>query len=37
MRGFDLNVLDAKCPDGKSKSLPYLLDRLDHNDQLFEL
>ena len=37
MRVFDLNVLDTKCPDGKSKSLPYLLDRLGHNDQLFEL
>ena len=30
---LDLNVLNAMCPDRK----PYLLDRLDHNDQLFEL
>ena len=37
MRVFDLNLLDAKCPDGKSKSPLQLLDRLDHNDQLFEL
>ena len=37
MRAFDLNVLNANGPDGKFKSLPYLLDRLDHNDQLFEL
>ena len=29
---FDLNVLNAECPDRK----PYLLDRLDHNDQLNE-
>ena len=37
MRVFGLNLLDAKCPDGKSKSLLYLLDCLDHNDHLFEL
>ena len=30
---FDLNVLNAKCPDRK----PCLLGRLDHNDQLREL
>ena len=36
MRVFDLNLLDAKCPDRKCKSLLWLLDRLDHNDQLFE-
>ena len=32
-----LNLLDAKCPVGKSKCPLWLLDRLDHNDQLFEL
>ena len=34
---FDVNLLDANCPDRKSKSLLWLLDRLNHNDQLFEL
>ena len=34
---FDLNLFDAKCSDGKSKSPLYILDCLDNNDQLFEL
>ena len=37
MHVFDLNLLDAKCPDRKSKSLLQLLDCLDRNDQLFQL
>ena len=37
MRVFDLSLVDAKCPDGKSKSLPELPDHLDRNGQLFEL
>ena len=37
MRVFDLKFLDAKCSYRKSKSLLYLLNHLDENDQLFEL
>ena len=37
MRVFDLNLLDVKIPDGKCKNPLYLLNRLDHNDQFFEL
>ena len=32
-----MRVFDAKCPDGKSENLRQLLDRLDHNGQLFKL
>ena len=37
MRVFDLAFLNAKCPEGISKSPLQLLDRLDQDDQLFEL
>ena len=32
-----MRVFDAKCPDVKSENLRQLLDRLDHNGQLFKL
>ena len=37
MRVFDLALLNAKCPEGTSESPLPLLDRLDQDDQLFEI